>query len=88
MTNHGSQTAAVERERQIVIEGCLDIGRHEIPRGGLRRPGDYREVFTVLHESGIVETEPRSVDNTASFWNRTTNEGLGAQYRSIAKPKA
>ena len=34
---------AVERELQIVIEACLDIGHHVISREGLRRPGDLDE---------------------------------------------
>ena len=45
---------ATERELQIVIEACLDIGHHLIAREGLRRPGDYREVFAILGENGIV----------------------------------
>ena len=48
---------AVERELKIVIEACLDIGHHVISREGLRRPGDYRDVFTVLREAAIVEAE-------------------------------
>jgi uncharacterized protein YutE (UPF0331/DUF86 family) len=47
---------ATERELQNVIEACLDIGHHLIAREGLRRPGDYREVFAILGESGIVPT--------------------------------
>ena len=62
---------AVERELQVVIEACLDIGHHVIAREGLRRPRDYRDVFTVLHESGIVETElGRRLEKMASFRNR------------------
>jgi uncharacterized protein YutE (UPF0331/DUF86 family) len=45
---------ATERELQIVIEACLDIGHHVIAREGLRRPGDYKEVFAILGEAGIV----------------------------------
>jgi uncharacterized protein YutE (UPF0331/DUF86 family) len=45
---------ATEREVQVVIEACLDIGHHLIAREGLRRPGDYKEVFAILGEAGIV----------------------------------
>jgi hypothetical protein len=38
-----------------VIEACLDIGHHVISREGLRRPGDYREVFAIPREAGILE---------------------------------
>jgi uncharacterized protein YutE (UPF0331/DUF86 family) len=62
---------AVERELQIVIEACLDIGHHVISREGLRRPGDYRDVFAVLHEAGIIETDlGRRLEEMASFRNR------------------
>ena len=62
---------AVERELQIVIEACLDIGHHVISREGLRRPADYRDVFTVLRESGVIGTElgPR-LESMAGFRNR------------------
>ncbi len=49
---------ATERELQVVIEACLDIGHHLIAREGLRRPGDYQDVFAILGEAGIV---PRSL---------------------------
>ena len=45
---------ATERELQVVIEACLDIGHHVIARESLRRPGDYKEVFAILGEAGIV----------------------------------
>ena len=62
---------AVERELQIVIEACLDIGHHVISREGLRRPGDYRDVSTVLREAAIVEAElGRRLEEMASFRNR------------------
>src|SRR5207302_2006146 len=62
---------AVERELQIVIEACLDIGHHVISREGLRRPADYREVFEVLREAGIIGTDlGRRLEEMASFRNR------------------
>jgi uncharacterized protein YutE (UPF0331/DUF86 family) len=62
---------AVERELQIVIESCLDIGHHVIAREGLRRPVDYRDVFAVLRESGIIEAGLGArLEVMASFRNR------------------
>jgi uncharacterized protein YutE (UPF0331/DUF86 family) len=62
---------AVERELQIVIEACLDIGHHVIAREGLRRPGDYRDVFKVLREAGIIEANlGYRLEDMASFRNR------------------
>ncbi len=45
---------ATERELQVMIEACLDIGHHLIAREGLRRPGDYQDVFSILGEAGVV----------------------------------
>ena len=71
---------AVERELQIVIEACLDIGHHVISREGLRRPGDYREVFAVLHEAGIIETAlGRRLEDMASFRNRLVHGYLDVE---------
>lgn len=62
---------ATERELAIVIEACLDIGHHVISREGLRRPGDYREVFTILREAGIIDGDlGRRLEGMASFRNR------------------
>lgn len=62
---------AAERELQVVIEACLDIGHHVIAREGLRRPGDYRDVFAVLREAGIVATDLGArLEDMASFRNR------------------
>lgn len=48
---------ATERELQIVVEACLDIGHHVIARERLRRPGDYKEVFTILGEAGVLPVD-------------------------------
>lgn len=62
---------AVERELQIVIEACLEIGHHVISREGLRRPSDYRDVFASLREAGTIEADlGRRLEDMASFRNR------------------
>jgi uncharacterized protein YutE (UPF0331/DUF86 family) len=62
---------ATERELQVVIEACLDIGHHVLSREGLRRPGDYRDVFAILHEAGIIDSSlGRRLEDMASFRNR------------------
>jgi len=71
---------AVERELQIVIEACLDIGHHVISREGLRRPGDYRDVFAVLREAGVVQVElSRRLEDMASFRNRLVHGYLDVE---------
>jgi uncharacterized protein YutE (UPF0331/DUF86 family) len=71
---------AVERELQVVIEACLDIGHHVIAREGLRRPGDYRDVFTVLREAGIIEAQLGGrLEDMASFRNRLVHGYLDVE---------
>ncbi len=40
------------------IEACIDIANHIIATKGFRRPIDYKDIFVVLEENGIV---PRSL---------------------------
>lgn len=47
----------VERTLHLAVEACLDIGQHIIAIEGLRIPNDNQDVFTVLHEAGIVSAE-------------------------------
>ena len=71
---------AVERELQIAIEACLDIGHHVISREGLRRPGDYRDVFAVLREAGVIQAElGRRLEEMASFRNRLVHGYLDVE---------
>lgn len=62
---------AAERELQVIIEACLDIGHHLIAREGLRRPNDDRDIFAVLREAGVVEPGlGRRLEDMAGFRNR------------------
>jgi uncharacterized protein YutE (UPF0331/DUF86 family) len=62
--------AAVERLLQLSIECCLDIGSHLIARSSFRSPKDYRDIFAVLTEEGVLSQElrPRLMD-MAGFRN-------------------
>jgi len=46
---------AAKHSLQEAIEACLDIGSHIIAEKGFRRPEDYREIFRVLEENGIID---------------------------------
>jgi uncharacterized protein YutE (UPF0331/DUF86 family) len=71
---------AVERELQIIIESCLDIGHHVIAREGLRRPTDYRDVFTALREAGVIEADLGGrLESMASFRNRLVHGYLDVE---------
>lgn len=62
--------AAAERLLQLSIECCLDIGNHLIARSGFRSPKDYRDIFAVLAEEGLLSQELRPrLMNMAGFRN-------------------
>jgi len=46
---------AAKHSLQESIEACLDIGSHIIAEKGFRRPEDYKEIFRVLEEEGIID---------------------------------
>ena len=45
----------VERNLQVAIEACLDIGKIIISREGLEEPKDNKGIFAVLAKAGIVD---------------------------------
>lgn len=45
-----------ERNIQVAIESCLDIGKILIATHQLKEPNDNKGVFMVLAESGIIKT--------------------------------
>jgi uncharacterized protein YutE (UPF0331/DUF86 family) len=49
-----------ERNLQVAIETCLDIGKIVISRENLEEPKDNKGVFTVLAEAGILSEESLS----------------------------
>lgn len=52
------------------IEACIDIGSHIIAGMGLRRPEDYKDVFVVLEEKGIISSGlSEKLQNMAKFRN-------------------
>jgi uncharacterized protein YutE (UPF0331/DUF86 family) len=46
-----------ERNLQVAIETCLDIGKIIISREGLKEPKDNKGVFAVLAEAGFLKSE-------------------------------
>jgi uncharacterized protein YutE (UPF0331/DUF86 family) len=46
-----------ERNLQIAIEACLDIGKIIISQKGLPEPQDYRGVFLALAQAHIIRSE-------------------------------
>ena len=43
-----------ERNLQVAIEGCLDIGKIAISQKGLAEPKDNKGIFSVLAEAGLI----------------------------------
>lgn len=46
---------AAKHSLQESIEACLDIGSHIIAEKGFRRAEDYKDIYLVLEEKGIIE---------------------------------
>lgn len=46
---------AAKHSLQEAIEACLDIGSHIIAERGFRRPDDYKDIYKVLEEEGIID---------------------------------
>lgn len=46
-----------ERNIQVAIEACLDIGKIIIANQGLAEPEDNKGIFSVLAEAGIITKE-------------------------------
>ena len=53
----GLALGAAKYYLQTAIEACIDIGNHVISAESFRSPRDYRDVFSILHEEGIVTDE-------------------------------
>ena len=49
-----AKVGAAKYYLQISIEACMDLGNHIIASERFRAPKDYRDIFTVLHENGIL----------------------------------
>ncbi len=45
---------AAKHSLQEAIEACLDIGSHIIAEKGFRRAEDYKDIYKVLEEEGII----------------------------------
>ena len=62
--------AFVERYLHLAIESVLDIANHIISFHGWREPEGYRDIFTVLHENGIIPAQDLAVyQQMVSFRN-------------------
>ena len=50
------KTAALERYLQIAAQVCIDVGNHIAAAYGLRSPKSYADVFQVLKEHDVLES--------------------------------
>ncbi len=48
---------AIERNLQLAIEDCLNIGNHIISGLSLKRPDTYKEIFRNLRKENIISEE-------------------------------
>ena len=61
---------AAKHSLQECIEACLDIGNHIIAEKGFRRADDYKDIYIVLEEEGVIEPDLSSkLQEMAQFRN-------------------
>jgi len=49
--------SAIERNLQLAVEDCLNIGNHIISGLSLKRPDTYKEIFKNLKKENIISEE-------------------------------
>jgi len=54
-SNNFRDIQAAKHSLQEAIEACLDIGSHIIAEKGFRRAEDYKDIYKVLEEEGIID---------------------------------
>lgn len=69
-TNDIRSKAFVERYLHLCIEEVLDICNHLIADNGWREPQNFRDLFNILMEQGVIsEHDLPTFQNMASFRN-------------------
>jgi len=62
--------AFVERYLHLAIEEVIDIANHLVSFCAFREPTGYRDLFSVLHEQGVIpENQLMTFQDMASFRN-------------------
>lgn len=60
----------VERTLQMMIESCADIANHIISDRGMRPPTSYTDIFRVLSENNVIDSELFNImERMAKFRN-------------------
>ncbi|KXA92273.1 hypothetical protein AKJ64_03575 [candidate division MSBL1 archaeon SCGC-AAA259E17] len=71
----GDLQAVVERRLQNSIQACIDIGMHIITEEGSRKPESYADIFTILEEMEVLDTElSNKLKEKAGFRNVLAHE--------------
>ena len=72
------KVSAAERNLQVSIEICLDVGQHLIAALGLPRPEEYRDVFRILGAHGVITSDfAARLEAMAGFRNRLVHAYAG-----------
>jgi len=51
------QRAATERWLQVAVQICIDLGTQFVTEQSARPPSDYAEVFKILGEKGVIQSD-------------------------------
>jgi len=66
---------ALERRLQLAIEVCLDVASNIVAFLGLRTPADYIDLFRVLGEEGLIDSDfIRRLQGLARCRNRLVHD--------------
>jgi len=69
--------AIAERNLQLAIQCCLDIGSHIIAIQGLERPEEYKDIFPILARAKILPEEfAKKIEGLAGFRNILVHDYL------------
>lgn len=64
-------TSVIERNLQLSIEDCLNIGNHVISGLGFKRADTYKGIFKVLEENNVINKKnSQKMQELATFRNR------------------
>jgi uncharacterized protein YutE (UPF0331/DUF86 family) len=78
------KVSAAERNLQVSIEICLDVGQHLIAALGLPRPDEYRDVFRILGAHGVITSDfAARLEAMAGFRNRLVHAYAGIDARLV-----
>lgn len=74
----------VERNLEVAIQCCIDLGNHVLASISEKTPRTYREIFVLLAQHGVIpEGLAESLANMAGFRNVLVHAYLALDHRRV-----